>query len=98
MFMVTEHVTITAPDEGPQATGALQRMNRDCGAGVRFTTVPAVKFAAALGEKETAFRWLERAYRERASMMPMASIDPLFNPLRTDSRFEQLLRRVGLPQ
>jgi TolB-like protein/tetratricopeptide (TPR) repeat protein len=53
---------------------------------------------AALGENEKAFRWLEQAYKERATMMPMASIDPLFNPLRTDSRFQRLLRRVGLPQ
>ncbi len=52
----------------------------------------------ALGEKEKALHWLEQAYKERASMMPMANIDPLFNPLRSDTHFQDLVKRVGIPR
>ena len=41
---------------------------------------------------------MERAYKARAVMIPFASIDPLLNPLRTEPRFEAILRRVGHPE
>ena len=53
---------------------------------------------AALGEKERAFEWLERAYEERSSWMTTLSTDPRYDPLRSDLRFADLLRRVGLPE
>jgi TolB-like protein/DNA-binding winged helix-turn-helix (wHTH) protein/Tfp pilus assembly protein PilF len=52
---------------------------------------------AGLGEKDKALHWLDRAHNERAAMIPFAGIDPLLNPLRGDPRFEDLLRRVGVP-
>jgi len=49
---------------------------------------------AALGEKAHALDWMDRAYRDRAAMIPLAGVDPLLDPLRTDPRFRALLRRV----
>jgi len=50
-----------------------------------------------LGEKDKAFTWLEKAYADRSDWMTLLNTDPLFDPLRSDPRFQDLLRRVGLP-
>ena len=55
---------------------------------------------ANLGRKDEAFAWLEKAYEQRSGfpyMINMA-VDPAFDPLRSDPRFDAFLRRVGLPQ
>jgi DNA-binding winged helix-turn-helix (wHTH) protein/TolB-like protein/Tfp pilus assembly protein PilF len=49
-----------------------------------------------LGEKERAFEWLEKAYQERGFWLNFVKIEPLLDPLRTDARFADLLRRIGL--
>jgi len=49
-----------------------------------------------LGENEQAFAWIEEAYKERSSMLQFVKVHPLFDPLRGDPRFADLLRRVGL--
>jgi TolB-like protein/Flp pilus assembly protein TadD len=51
-----------------------------------------------LGEKDQALTWLQKAYDDRVWLMGMLKVEPIFDPLRSDSRFEDLLRRVGLPQ
>jgi eukaryotic-like serine/threonine-protein kinase len=53
---------------------------------------------AGLGEKEKAFEWLEKAYEERAEFLIYLKTDPRLEPLRSDPRFIDLLRRIGLPQ
>lgn len=65
----------------------------------RYT--PALSFAivyVGLGEKDQAFTWLERAYEERSIRLAYLRRDPVWDSLRTDPRFEDLLRRIGLPQ
>jgi tetratricopeptide (TPR) repeat protein len=52
---------------------------------------------AGLSDKEQAFAWLEKAYQERRDLMVVLNIDPLVDPLRSDPRFQDLVRRVGLP-
>ena len=51
----------------------------------------------ALGESDLAFEWLNRAYEERTSRLSAELWDHSFDPLRKDSRFQDLLRRIGLP-
>jgi len=61
--------------------------------------VPPVYMAIiyiGLGEKEKAFTWLEKAYADRSDWMTLLNTEPLFDPLRSDPRFQDLLRRVGL--
>ena len=49
-----------------------------------------------LGDNEQAFAWLEEAYKERSNLLQYAKVHPLFDPLRGDPRFADLVRRVGL--
>lgn len=49
-----------------------------------------------LGKKDEAIVWLERAYDERHPFLVQLKIDPEFDSLRDDPRFQDLLRRIGL--
>ena len=53
---------------------------------------------AVMGETEEAMRWLERAYEEREPLLTNAKTDPRLDPLRSDPRFQDLLRRIGFPE
>jgi eukaryotic-like serine/threonine-protein kinase len=52
---------------------------------------------ARLGDKDHAFAWLEKAYDEHQPWLAYLKTDPQFDPLRSDPRFADLVRRVGLP-
>jgi tetratricopeptide (TPR) repeat protein len=51
---------------------------------------------ASLGDKDQAMNWLEKAYEERFN--PGVLMRPGFDPLRTDPRFQSLVRRIGFPR
>ena len=53
---------------------------------------------AVLGDKDKALQWLTRAAEERDDFATHITVDPEFDSLRTDARFQQLLRRIGFPQ
>ncbi len=50
----------------------------------------------SLGEKDQAFEWLEKAYELRSSWMTWLKVEPKFDPIRSDRRFTDLMRRVGI--
>jgi TolB-like protein/DNA-binding winged helix-turn-helix (wHTH) protein/Flp pilus assembly protein TadD len=50
-----------------------------------------------LGDKDRGFEWLERAHREHDFWMAFMKVDPRTVPLHSDSRFQELLRRMKLP-
>ena len=52
----------------------------------------------ALGEKERAFDWLEKAYQQRDRGLMYLKTDHCLDPLRSDPRFRDLLRRLNLPE
>jgi serine/threonine-protein kinase len=52
---------------------------------------------AALGEKDLAFEWLRKCQRERCTAIALwAKVGPVLDPLRSDPRYEQLLRDLNL--
>ncbi|HTR46272.1 MAG TPA: protein kinase [Verrucomicrobiae bacterium] len=52
---------------------------------------------AALGDKDAAFEWLERAYQDRAGLLVYVKTHPMFDELHGDPRLDSLVRRVGIP-
>jgi TolB-like protein len=50
----------------------------------------------ALGDKDQAFAWMEKGYQSRASNLPWLVMEPKFDPLRSDPRFGQFVRQIGL--
>lgn len=53
---------------------------------------------AALGEKDLAFDWLQKALADRSFGLQFLKVSKTFDSLRSDPRFGELVRRVGLPQ
>jgi eukaryotic-like serine/threonine-protein kinase len=51
---------------------------------------------AALGDNDKAFSWLEKAYQEHDSYLVRLRVAPAMDPLRSDVRFQELLRRMNL--
>jgi hypothetical protein len=55
-----------------------------------------VEILAALGQTDAAFEWLERCYSARAPHLVFLNVEPKLNPLKADTRFENLLKRMNL--
>jgi TolB-like protein/DNA-binding winged helix-turn-helix (wHTH) protein len=51
-----------------------------------------------LGDKDMAFRWLEKSYEGREHDLAYSNVWPMFDSLRQDSRFKDLMHRIGLPE
>ena len=65
----------------------------------RYVTPAAfVNVYIGLGDKDKAFEWLETAYMERSNYVAYLKVFPIVDPLRSDPRYADLLRRIGLPQ
>jgi len=61
--------------------------------------VPAGAFVNAylgLGDNDQAFVWLEQAYKEQSNILQFLKVHPYFDPIRSDPRFADLVRRTGL--
>jgi hypothetical protein len=50
-----------------------------------------------MGDKEQAFAWVEKSYQERDGIT-MIKAFPFWDTVRSDPRFRDLVRRIGLPQ
>jgi len=81
-------------EEALKLVGELKRIETERGQIPLFAIVWAY---AGLGDKEQAFAWLEKGYQERRDRMVQLNVDPLLEPLRSDPRFHDLVRRMGLP-
>ena len=66
----------------------------------RTSYVSAFTFAlvhVGLGEKDQAFLWLHKAYDERVPELVFLKVDPRFDSLRSDPRYQDLLKRINFP-
>src|SRR5438876_1187545 len=63
----------------------------------RYVSAPLIAAVyVAFGDKEEAFRWLERAFAEHSGILQWIAFLPEFRPLHSDVRFPHLLRRIGV--
>jgi TolB-like protein/tetratricopeptide (TPR) repeat protein len=53
---------------------------------------------AALGDRDSAFRWLDEAFKAHDTFLPWMKVDPEFDNLRGDPRYDDLIRRIGIPE
>jgi tetratricopeptide (TPR) repeat protein len=84
---------------GPQ--GYWRRTLENYESSAKSNYVSPLMVAAAcvrVGDKECAFRWLEKGIEERDDLMINLKVEPVFDGIRWDSRYQDLLRRVGIPQ
>lgn len=51
---------------------------------------------AAMNNKDEALCWLQKAYSEHSHVVNTLKVDPVYDPLRSDPRFQALLRGAGL--
>jgi eukaryotic-like serine/threonine-protein kinase len=61
--------------------------------------IPPLAFAALytdLKEQDKAFEWLEKAYQEHSTWLVFLNTDPQFESLRSDPRFKDLVKRIGI--
>ena len=62
--------------------------------------VPPLHFAfsyAHIGENDLAFEWLEQMYERRDANLVLLQVHPIWDPIRSDPRFDDLLRRINYP-
>ena len=52
---------------------------------------------AHAGENDRALEWLERAYQERDTLLVYLNVEPHWDHLRNEARFQDLLRRMNFP-
>jgi adenylate cyclase len=65
----------------------------------RYVSAPVIAAVyVAFGDKEEAFRWLDRAFAEHSGILQWIAFLPEFRPLHSDARFPHLLRRIGVSQ
>jgi TolB-like protein/DNA-binding winged helix-turn-helix (wHTH) protein/Flp pilus assembly protein TadD len=77
---------------------ALRVLARALQASQQRSFVPSSLIASIygyMGDRDQAFAWLEKAYEARDNVDTLR--DPIYDPIRSDPRFEDLVRRVGLP-
>jgi tetratricopeptide (TPR) repeat protein len=63
----------------------------------RIGTYEVALVYAGLDEKDQAFKWLEKAYEAHDKGMCFLKVDPPLDPLRSDPRFQDLVRRMNFP-
>jgi hypothetical protein len=60
--------------------------------------VPMVLAYIGVGNNDAALSSLEKAYAQRSNFLTALKVEPVYDPLRDDPRFQELSRRVGLAQ
>jgi len=93
IFLALAYAAADRKDEARRLLGdAIQQAEKK-----RFQVEAVAAVYTALGDKDRAFVWLEKAYAAHSPSLPTFLLYPFCDPLRSDPRFKDLVRRVGLP-
>ena len=81
-------------DEATKILNELLQLNKR-----RYVTPAALVYVyIGLQDKDQAFVWLEKCYQERSNFLAYLKVVPLADSLRSDPRYLEFVKRVGLPQ
>ncbi len=80
--------------EARRAVGELQRMSRE----KQVDQALFVRAYVGVGDNQQALASLEKAYAEHSDVLTGLKVDPIYDPLRGDVRFQRVLQQVGLAQ
>ncbi len=75
----------------------IERMNAKTASGEFVLAINLARAYLMLGDEDQTFYWLEKAVDERNVFPLLMNSDPFYDRVRSDSRFQDLLRRVGFP-
>jgi len=93
--LLTAALTHLVRDDKPAALAEIRKLEED--GGVSFSFALAI-YHALFGSREDTFLWLRKAAETRIEYVPFIRADPIFEPLRTDPQFIELLSGLGLPE
>lgn len=92
-FLGEAYAAAGKQDEAEKLLAQLQVLSKQ----QYVTTYHTGRIYASLGKIDEAFAWWETAYRERASWLIFLKTDPMLDDLRSDLRFQDLMRRLNFP-
>jgi tetratricopeptide (TPR) repeat protein len=81
---------------GNEALRIVEAFNKLPRSGLGSSMFEVAKVYAALGDKEQAFTWLEKAFAARGDSLQLLTVDAYWGNMRSDARFQDLMRRRGL--
>jgi TolB-like protein/DNA-binding winged helix-turn-helix (wHTH) protein/Tfp pilus assembly protein PilF len=80
----------------PDALRILDQLKKLLADGQYVSSVHVALIYAGLGDREEALKWLEKAYANRDEYVVYLNISPEFQPLHSDPRFQEILKKIGL--
>ena len=80
-----------------EARHALMKLEQSVGSRAEGTKMLLIAYSGT-GQREQVIELLQRAYLEDSNAVVAIKVDPIYDPIRSDPRFQDLLRRVGLAQ
>jgi DNA-binding winged helix-turn-helix (wHTH) protein/TolB-like protein/Tfp pilus assembly protein PilF len=80
-----------------EALGILNQLQERADKGEYVVPIGIAWIYIGLGANDEAFLWLEKAFAEKSDLMREIKTNPIYDPLRSDPRFTDLLRRMNLP-
>jgi hypothetical protein len=81
-------------DEAQNTIAELSRMSQHRYVSPYFIAVPYL----GIGDRNQAYEWREKARQDRSWPMVYLNVEPKFDPLRSDPRFQGLLKKAGRPK
>ena len=80
-----------------EAADAILQQLKDLSKNRNVSPICLAAIYAGFGHKDEAFQWLEKAYDERSIWLVFVKVEPCWDNLRSDPRFQDLLRRMKFP-